>query len=101
MVRQATSDRTVPSVAMHRWPLLLLVLLACALGLVACGGDDSGGSSDSADQILQETFGEDKDVDSGRLGVNLDITTKGIPNLTQPVAMRLSGPFDSTKIGRA
>src|SRR5829696_1123800 len=97
MVRQATSRATVPCLGMTRWPLLLLVLVASALGLAACGGDDSSGSSDSADKILADTFGKDKDVKSGRLGLNLDIATKGIPNLTQPVTLRLDGPFASTK----
>src|SRR4051812_3543286 len=82
---------------MTRWPLLLLVLVASAFGLAACGGDDKNGSSDSPDKVLADTFGKDKDVKSGRLGVDVRIDTKGIPNLTQPVSLRLNGPFESTK----
>lgn len=80
---------------MTRWPLLLCILLAFALGAAACGDDGEGGSSDSPDQILSETFGKDKDVKSGRLGLDVRIATKGIPSLTQPVSLRLSGPFAS------
>jgi hypothetical protein len=80
---------------MTRWPVLILVLLVSALGLAACG-DDSGGSGDSADAILQDTFSGDKDVKSGRLDVKLNIDAKGVAELTQPVAISLNGPFEST-----
>ena len=78
---------------MSRWPILLLVLSACALGLVACGGDDS----DDADTILAETFGESKDVKSGRLDVSLRLNTKGLQQVQGPIGLRLTGPFQSTK----
>ena len=71
----------------------MVVLLACALGLVACGGDDS----DDVNTILSETFGEGKDVKSGRLDVSLRVNTQGLQQVQGPVAVRLSGPFESTK----
>ena len=71
----------------------MLVLCACTLGLVACGGDDS----DDVDTILSETFGEGKDVKSGRLDVSLRVNTQGLQQVQGPVAVRLSGPFQSTK----
>jgi len=71
----------------------MLVLCACALGLVACGGDDS----DDVDTILSETFGEGKDVKSGRLDVSLRLNAKGLEQLQGPLGVRLSGPFESTK----
>ena len=78
---------------MSRWPFLLLVICACALGLVACGGDDS----DDANTILSETFGKGKDVKSGRLDVSLRLNAQGLQQVNGPVGLRLSGPFESTK----
>lgn len=83
---------------MTRWPVLLSALLVSAFGLVACG-NDSGGSSGSADAILQDTFSGNKDVKSGRLDVRLNVNAKGVSGLTQPVAVSLDGPFESTGPG--
>ena len=78
---------------MSRWPILLLVLCALTGGLVACGGDDS----DDVDTILAETFGEGKDIKSGRLDVSLRVNAKGLEQLQGPLGVRLTGPFESTK----
>lgn len=78
---------------MSRWPILLLVLLASALGLVACGGDDAEDADPAA--VLQETFGEGKEVKSGRLDLSLRINAKGVPQLSGPVTIALRGPFES------
>ena len=77
---------------MSRWPILLLVLLAFALGLAACG-DDAGDEDPS--EVLQQTFGESKDVKSGRVDASVKIDVKGIPELRQPVTLALRGPFQS------
>jgi hypothetical protein len=91
MVRQGIDGASVRWGRMSRWPMLLLVLCACTLGLVACGGDDS----DDVDTILSETFGEGKDVKSGRLDVSLRLNAKGLQGLNGPLGLRLSGPFAS------
>ena len=78
---------------MSRWPILLLVLLASALGLAACGGDDAEDADPAA--VLKETFGEGKEVDSGRLDLSLRINAKGIEQLNGPVTVALRGPFQS------
>src|SRR3712207_6472642 len=77
-------------------PLLAALFLLCAsaLGLVACGGDD--GDSESATAILRETFGEGKDVKSGRLDLAFRLNAQGLQNVNGPVGLRLSGPFAST-----
>ena len=74
-----------------RWPLLLLILIACAAGLVACGGDDV-----DVDKTLAETFGENKDIKSGRLDLGFRLDAKGNQGLNGPVSVRLAGPFEST-----
>ena len=78
---------------MHRWPLVVLVLLVCALGAAACGGGD-----DDVDvaAVLQQTFGEDKNIKSGKLDVGLRLDARGLASLSGPVRLRLTGPFAST-----
>jgi hypothetical protein len=96
MVRQDMRGASVRWERMTRRGPLLLALLAacaCALGLAACGGSDD----EDASAILAETFGEGKDVSSGRLDLSLRLTAQGLANVNGPVALRLSGPFQSSK----
>ena len=75
--------------------LLLCCLLALSVGLAACGGGD-----EDVDELLAQTFGgEGDDVKSGRLAANLRINAQGLENLQGPIALRLNGPFQSTKAG--
>ncbi|CAA9535875.1 MAG: hypothetical protein AVDCRST_MAG85-4110 [uncultured Solirubrobacteraceae bacterium] len=83
---------------MSRWPLLILVLLASALGLVACGGDDGEDADPTA--LLQETFGAGKEVKSGRLDLSVRVNAKGIEQLPAPVTVALRGPFESQGSGK-
>ncbi len=77
---------------MSRWPILLLVLLASALVPAACG-DDPG--DEDPTEVLEQTFGERKDVKSGRLDASIKIDVKGIRELQKPVTLALRGPFQS------
>ena len=72
------------------------MLCLCAFGLAACGGDDGGSGSEDPTAILRETFGEGKDVKSGRLDLAFRLDAKGLANVQGPVALRLNGPFQST-----
>jgi hypothetical protein len=73
--------------------LLVLVLLACALGFTACGGDDD----EDVTQLLAQTFGGGgEDVRSGRLDLNVRLNARGLADLQGPVSVRLAGPFAST-----
>lgn len=95
MVRQDMRGASVRWERMtRRGPLLLalIALCACALGLAACGGGDD----DDASSILAETFGEGKDVKSGRLELAFRLNAQGLANVNGPVGLRLSGPFQST-----
>jgi hypothetical protein len=80
---------------MHRPLLVLFALLICAFGVAACGGGDDGGDVD-VDAVLRETFGEDKNIESGRLDVSLRLDAKGSEALRDPVTAKLAGPFAST-----
>jgi len=70
--------------------VLALIALLAAGAFVACGSDDA-----SVDEVLAETFGEEREIRSGRLDLTLRIDARGLPTLTGPVAVRLSGPFQS------
>ena len=80
--------------------MLLLVLLVSALGLAACGDDDGASGSDDPAAILQETFGESKEVKSGRLDASVRINAKGLQGLDGPVTLALRGPFASQGGGK-
>jgi hypothetical protein len=69
----------------------LVALLAAALLAVGCGGG-GGGSDESAAELVQQTFGSNAKVKTGRLTVALDAQVESIPD---PVVLKLSGPFES------
>jgi hypothetical protein len=75
--------------------MLLIVLLVSAFGLVACGDDDGSSGSDDPSAILKETFGESKEVKSGRLDASVRINAQGLQGLDGPVTLALRGPFES------
>lgn len=76
---------------MHRPLLVCLALLVCALGAASCGG----GEDVDVNEVLRQTFGEDKDIDSGRLDVSVRLDADGLAALRGPITARLSGPFAS------
>jgi hypothetical protein len=88
--------------ALRRSPLLLLLLALAVvpgLSLAACGGDDAGGSDETAQQLIDQTFSGQKKVDSGK--INLDLAAKleatgaAATQLEGPVSLKLTGPFQS------
>ncbi|MDQ6915475.1 MAG: hypothetical protein M3155_06650 [Actinomycetota bacterium] len=70
---------------------LALALVAALMLLAACGG---GGGGD-ATKVLNQTFAGGKKVRSGQLNLGLTINAKGAAQLGGPVAIKLSGPFQS------
>ena len=77
---------------MHRALLVLFTLLVCAFGVAACGGGDDV----DVDEVLRQTFAEDKDIKSGRLDLSLRLDAEGSEQLRGPVTARLAGPFATT-----
>lgn len=76
------------SINTHRAAFVALAVLCSAL-LTGCGQEDPN-------TLVRETFGgEEKKVDSGRLSVNVSVRAQGSPQLSQPVQVSLSGPFQS------
>src|SRR4051794_7693708 len=72
----------------------VLALVLSAIGLAACGGGGDE-SSQSPQQLLQETFGANKPVKSGNLGLSLDVAAQGLQGVKGPVSLKLNGPFES------
>lgn len=77
---------------MHRPLLVCLALLVSALGVASCGGGDDV----DVNEVLRQTFSENKNIKSGRLDVGLRLSAEGLAQLRGPITARLSGPFAST-----
>jgi hypothetical protein len=89
---------------MHRPSRILVALLTlalAALGVAACGGGESSSSGNAdAQALLKDTFGPDHPIRSGKLDLSLDLDLKGLPQLDKPVAIKLTGPFQSNGAGK-
>ncbi len=89
-------------------PRLLLLALAALLAalVIGCGGGDGEGASadedSSVDQVLEDTFSGEKKVESGKLDLSLKIDVQGgsSSELQGPIALRLSGPFQTQGKGK-
>jgi hypothetical protein len=81
--------------------MLLRAFAILLLALVAgCGGDGNTADSDTdVDQLLKDTFDGGKAIESGRLNLALDVASDG-EGAGQPVAVKVSGPFQSEGAGR-
>lgn len=82
-----------------RWALSLAATGTLALGVAACGSTSSHGAgghaaSSNPSTLLRQTF-ENHTVKSGVLDLSLVITPKGSRQLTTPLTVSLSGPFQS------
>jgi hypothetical protein len=85
-------------------PMFFLMLAAvAALVLAACGSDDEPASSDSGSQssedvndLLKQTFTNKTKIESGKLDITLGGDVKGVPQLSGPLSVKLSGPFQSS-----
>jgi hypothetical protein len=79
----------------NRSVILLAIFAAFALVLIGagCGGDGEGGSSDEASALLEKAF--TKQVNSGDLKLEASAEVDGVPQLSGPLTLSLSGPFKS------
>lgn len=84
-----------PQVAL---PSLIAALALTVLALFGCGGSGSGSGATSSGgatpaELVSQTFGSSAKVRSGQLTVALDADLEGT---TQPVSLKLTGPFSSS-----
>jgi hypothetical protein len=68
---------------------LFLIALA-SVALAACGGGSSGGDAKS---LLSDGFS--KPIPKATIALNVSATLQGVPGLTQPVSLKLNGPYES------
>jgi hypothetical protein len=65
-------------------------LLLLAAVLAACGG----GSGEDTSKVLDQTFASAQKVNSGRLTLDASAKLEGLAQLSGPVAVKMSGPFE-------
>jgi hypothetical protein len=84
-------------------PIRLALASLCLAALVAggCGGGDGASTSAQTAKLLGDTFGAARPVRSGRLDLRLDVRARGLPSLSGPLAIHLTGPFQSAGAGKA
>jgi len=80
----------------------LRVLAAALLLVIATGALAACGSSkdESPAQLLSDTFGPNHPIRSGKLDLSLALEVKGLASLKDPLALKLSGPFQSVGKGK-
>lgn len=76
-----------------RAAVALLALISCACLLSACGG-----TAGSAQSLLDETFSGHTQIESGNLNLSFAVSAAGQNAATKPLAVRLSGPFQSAGV---
>lgn len=78
-----------------RAAVALLALTSCVCLISACGG-----SSGSAESLLSETFSGHTPIESGDVNLSFSLSAAGQSATAKPLAVTLSGPFDSTGTGK-
>lgn len=82
----------------HRFSRLLLAVLAlAALSLSACGDDLA---DKSAEGVLKETFGSDKEIKRGKLDLRIAFDGQAVGATQGPLKVALKGPFSSSGEGK-
>ncbi len=77
-----------------RAAVALLATISCACLLGACGG-----AAGSAQSLLEDTFSGHTQIQSGAVNLSFALSPAG-SSATKPLAVRLSGPFQSTDAAR-
>ena len=79
-----------------RFVAVLALLVGAVTTVAACGGSDKP----TAASLLKDAFGPNHSVKSGKLDVALELNAKGLQNINGPVALKLTGPFESQGKGK-
>jgi hypothetical protein len=73
----------------------LSLLLLCAFAVAGCGG-----SGESPQKLLADTFAGHGQIESGRVRLSFAVSATGSSAATKPLSVSLSGPFESHGEGR-
>ena len=68
--------------------LLSLLAAAALLGVTGCGGS---GNSSGARALIDKAFKQP--IHSALVTITLQATLSGLPQLSQPIQLKLAGPF--------
>jgi hypothetical protein len=79
-----------------RAAVALLAAIACASLIAACSGSSSG----SAEALLKDTFSGHTQIESGNVNLSFGVSAAGPNGAAKPLAVRLSGPFQSAGAGK-
>jgi len=79
-----------------RAAVALLAAIACASLIAACSGSSSG----SAEALLKDTFSGHTQIESGNVNLSFGVSAAGHSGAAKPLAVRLSGPFQSAGAGK-
>lgn len=79
-----------------RAAVALLAAIACVWLLAACSGSSSG----SAEALLKDTFSGHTQIESGNVNLSFGVSAAGHSGAAKPLAVRLSGPFQSAGAGK-
>jgi hypothetical protein len=77
---------------------LLLVVSVLSVALVAGCGDSGGGSSEDARALIDKAFSSS--IPSADMTLNIKATVNGVPQLEQPVSLKVAGPYQSNGKGK-
>jgi hypothetical protein len=78
-----------------RATVALAATIACAFLLAACGG-----AAGSAESLLNDTFSGHTQIESGNVNLSFTLGASGQSAATEPLAVRLSGPFENSATGK-
>jgi hypothetical protein len=62
--------------------------------IAGCGGGGGGGGGEDVNKVLDQTFRGEKQLNSGKLNLNATARLQGATQLTGPITVKMSGPFD-------
>ena len=84
-----------------RFNFLLVAVMALVL-LAGCGGDDAKVSSGTDPQaLIDKTFSGKKEIKSGKIDLKIGVDISGgDAGISGPIALKLSGPFESVGTGK-
>jgi hypothetical protein len=74
----------------------VLVLLAAVALIAGCGG--GGGSSTDARALIDKAF--KSSITSADMTLNIEAKVNGVPQLQQPIGVKVAGPFQSNGKGK-